>query len=215
MSYFDQYSGAAAGFASQYSIPAPVFFGLIQQESSWNPFASPGTTSAYGFTQLTNAAANQMGVNKYNPLQNLQGGAAYLSSMPGNTWAEKLAHYYQGPGANIGQAGMQYANSVLAKAQKMFGWGGDGGSSGGGINVGGAAATAAQGAACVAGDPMACMSAAGSLFGIGGGNDCGTFDFICKLRKWITESEFFTRLALATLALLFILGGLYLMKDRS
>jgi soluble lytic murein transglycosylase-like protein len=39
MSYFDQYSGAAAGYADQYNIPQPIFFGLIQQESSWNPFA--------------------------------------------------------------------------------------------------------------------------------------------------------------------------------
>jgi hypothetical protein len=207
MSYFDQYSGAAGGFANQYGIPQPIFFGLIQQESSWNPFADAPTSSAYGFTQLLKGTASDLGVNRMDPIQNLQGGARYLASMPGSNWTEKLAHYYQGPGAKIGSDGLAYANGVLDKAKKMFGLGGD---------VGDAVKTGASAAACAAGDPMACMSAAGGLFGFGGdGDGCGTFDFICKLRKWITESEFFTRLALATLALLFILGGLYLMKERS
>jgi hypothetical protein len=204
MSYFDQYSGAAGGFADQFGIPQPVFFGLIQQESSWNPYARAGTTSAYGFGQLVNGTARQLGVNQNDPLSQLRGSAQYLASMPGATWSDKLAHYFQGPGATINQSGMNYANGVLDKAKKYFGFNSS--------DVGNAINTGANAAACAAGDPMACASALG---GASGGDGCGTFDFVCKLRKWITESEFFTRLALSTLALLFILGGLYLMKDRS
>lgn len=202
MSYFDQYSGAAAGYASQYNIPTPIFFGLIQQESSWNPYAQASGSSAYGFTQLVRGTARQMGADLSNPLDQLRAGAQYLSSMPGSDWTTKLAHYFQGPGATIGSDGLAYANSVLDKAKKKFGLG----------DIGGLVNSATSGAACFAGDPMACASLLG---GGGPGDGCGTFDFVCKLRKWITESDFFTRLALATLALLFILGGLYLMKERS
>jgi hypothetical protein len=207
MSYFDQYSGAAGGFADQFGIPKPVFFGLIQQESSWNPYAAAGTTSAYGFGQLVNGTARQLGVNQSDPLSQLRGSAQYLASMPGATWADKLAHYYQGPGASIGAAGMNYANSVLTKAKKYMS-----GGSGTGSDIASLAGTAANGAACAAGDPMACLSALG---GAPGGDGCGTFDIVCKLEQWVSKSEFFTRLALSTLALLFILGGLYLMKERS
>jgi len=206
MSYFDQYSGAAGGFADQYGIPKPIFFGLIQQESSWNPYAHATTSSAFGFGQLVNGTARQLGVNQNDPLSQLRGSAQYLSSMPGSTWTEKLAHYYQGPGANIGQDGLSYAKSVLDKAGKMFGLGGSGG---GGFDPLSAAACAATGGT----DIGACANAVG---GIGVGSDqCGMLDFVCKLQKWVSKSEFFTRLALSTLALLFILGGLYLMKDRS
>lgn len=205
MSYFDQYSGAAAGYADQYGIPQPVFFGLIQQESSWNPNAQASGSSAYGFTQLVRGTANQLGVDLSNPLDQLRGGAQYLASMPGSTWTEKLAHYFQGPGATINQSGLNYANGVLDKAKKLFG---------GSADLSKAASDAASGAACAAGDPMACASLASSVFG-GGGDSCGTFDFVCKLRQWIEQSSFFERLALATLALLLVLGGLYLMKGSN
>jgi hypothetical protein len=194
--YYNQYSGAAAGYAAQYNIPPPIFFGLIQQESSWNPFADAPNSSAYGFTQLLSGTANDLGVNVSNPLDQLKGGAEYLASMPGSTWTEKLAHYYQGPGAAINSSGLAYAQSVLEKAKSFLN--------------GGTLSDVANGGACAAGDPMACLSLAN-----GAGGDCGMFDFVCKLQKWVSQSNFFTRLALAALALLLVLGGLYLMKERN
>lgn len=201
MSYFDQYSGAAAGYAQQYGIPTPVFFGLIQQESSWNPNAAAPNSSAFGFTQLLSGTANQLGVNLSDPLQQLRGGAEYLASMPGSTWTEKLAHYFQGPNATIGASGLAYASSVLDKAKQFL--------SGG--NVSNILSDAGNGAACAAGDPLACASLGSSLLG-GSGDQCGMLDFVCKIQKWVSQSSFFERLALATLALLLVLGGLYLMK---
>lgn len=198
MSYFDQYSGAAAGYASQYNIPTPIFFGLIQQESSWNPYADAPNSSAYGFTQLLSGTAKELGVNVNDPLQQLRGGAQYLASMPGSTWTEKLAHYYQGPNATIGASGLAYASSVLDKAKKLFN--------------GDTISDVTNGARCAAGDPTACLALGNNVLG---GDGCGMLDFVCKLRKWITESSFFMRLALATLALLLVLGGLYLMKERN
>lgn len=192
--YFSQYSGTAAAAADQYGIPQPIFFGLIQQESSWNPSASASTSSAFGFTQLLSGTAQDLGVNRFDPVQNLYGGAQYLASMPGSNWTDKLAHYYQGPGATIASSGLSYAKGVLDKASKFL-----------------TSGTAVDAARLAAGDPTALLSLGGDLFG-GGGDSCG-INPICYLRQWITSTSFFARLALATLALLFILGGLYLMKD--
>jgi hypothetical protein len=186
------------GYAQQYSIPTPIFFGLIQQESSWNPNADAPNSSAFGFTQLLSGTAKDLGVNLSNPLDQLRGGAQYLASMPGGTWTEKLAHYFQGPGATINSSGLSYAKGVLDKAKQFL--------NGASID------DAANGAACAAGDPLACASLAQNVLG---SDDCGMFDFVCKLQKWVSKSNFFTRLALATLALLLVLGGLYLMKERN
>lgn len=193
--YFSQYGGIAGSYADLNNIPRPIFYGLIDQESSWNPFADASTSSAYGFTQLLKGTANQLGVDRYNPTQNLMGGAQYLASMPGSTWTEKLAHYYQGPNASIGQSGLNYAQSVLNKAKKYLT----------GENITDVARAAL-------GDPTALFSLGGNI--LGGGDSCG-INPICYLRQWIEQSSFFTRLALASLALLFILGGLYLMKGNN
>jgi hypothetical protein len=205
--YFSQYSATAAGFAAQYGVPQSVGFGLIQQESGWNPFAVGDNGAAIGFGQLHAGAAADVGVNRFDPVQNLQGSMAYLGSMIKKTGGDVtlgLAYYNQGAGATgtALQKGLAYANSVLDKAKGFLG--------------GGTGSDVANGAKCAAGDPLACASLGGSLLGLGGdANGCGTFDFICKLQKWVSESNFFTRLALATLALLLVLGGLYLMKERN
>ena len=174
---------------------------MIQQESGWNPNAVGDGGLAIGFGQLHAGAASDVGVNRFDPLGNLQGAAAYLKrqyNKYGN-WTDALSAYNQGhAGTNKGLA---YATSVLDKAKKLF--------SGDNID------TIASGAACASGNPLACMSAAGDLFGLGGsGDECGALDFVCKLRQWVSQSNFFTRLALATLAVLLVLGGLYLMKGN-
>lgn len=204
MSYFDQYSGAAAGFADQYNVPQPILFGVIQQESGWNPFAVGDNGAAFGFGQLHAGAAADVGVNRFNPIQNLQGTAAYLGQQfqKFGNWTDALGAYNQGAGHYNNSSALSYAGKVLDKAKSFLN--------------GGTIDEIAKGAACISGDPTSCLSAAGGLFGLGGsGNQCGTLDFVCELRQWITTSSFFTRLALATLALLLVLGGLYLMKERN
>lgn len=56
----------------------------------------------------------------------------------------------------------------------------------------------------------------GGLFGLGGNDDkCGDLDFVCKLRKWLDESHFWQRLAIGFLALLLIIGAIYLLGSNS
>lgn len=202
--YFSQYSGALTGYANQYGVNPSIGAGLIDKESGWKPYAIGDGGAAIGFGQLHAGAASDVGVNRFDPMQNLQGSMAYLGSMinkAGGNVQLGLAYYNQGSGAKGSalQKGLAYANDVLNRAKKYFG--GD---------TGDAANTAVDGAKCYAGDLASCASLVGM-----GGDGCGTFDFVCKLQKWITESSFFKRLALATLALLLVLGGLYLMKENS
>lgn len=42
---------------------------------------------------------------------------------------------------------------------------------------------------------------------LGGGEECGSLDFICKLKKWLKEGDFFTRLALVIMAIILLVAG--------
>lgn len=196
MGYFDQYSSTAGSIADSYNIPRPVFFGLIQQESGWNPNAVGDNGAAIGFGQLHAGAAADTGFNRFDPIQNLQGSAAYLSKQInkfGGNITQGLAAYNQGAG-NVSK-GLGYAKSVLDKAQKFM--------NGGNIN---------DIAQIAAGNPLAAVDLLGNVIG-GGGDSCG-LNPICYLRQWIDSTSFFSRLALAILAFLLILGALIMYKPE-
>jgi len=108
--------GLANSVADQYGIPQNIFGALITHESSWNPNAT-GSSGEAGLTQLLPSTSAMLGVtNPYDPLQNLQGGASYLSSLYKRfgDWFTALAAYNAGP--NNVQAGYGYAQTVLGLA---------------------------------------------------------------------------------------------------
>lgn len=49
---------------------------------------------------------------------------------------------------------------------------------------------------------------------LGGGNDCGSLDYICKLRKWIDESHFFQRIAIGILALIILGLAIWMLGNK-
>jgi len=194
MSYFDQYSNYAAQAAAQYNIPQNILLGLFQQESSWNPYAQASGSSAYGFGQLTNAAAAQVGANKFDPISNIFGSAAYLSQQYNRfgNWTDALAAYNQG---HVNSAGLAYAASVMNKAKQFMGSIGDT------INS-------------IQSNPLVQIGetvATGGIIppGLFSGNSC---DMFCELKNWITGTSFFQRLALAFVAFIFIFGALIMYK---
>jgi hypothetical protein len=111
-SYYQPFIDAAA---DENGIPRGIFTSLVDAESSFNPSAiSP--TGAVGLTQLMPSTAAELGVDPFDPLDNLSGGASYLAQQYkrfGN-WTDALSAYNAGPG-NIG-AGKQYAQKVLANS---------------------------------------------------------------------------------------------------
>jgi soluble lytic murein transglycosylase-like protein len=103
-----------------------VLYGLIEQESGFDPGAT-SSAGALGLTQLMPATAAALGVTEpLDPAQSIEGGARYLSQMlrqfGGNT-ADALAAYNAGPGAVSQYGGVppypeteQYVSKVLANA---------------------------------------------------------------------------------------------------
>lgn len=86
--------------AAEYSIPQDLFLRLIEQESGWNPRAI-SNKGAIGLTQLMPDIARVLGVDPYDPKQNIYGGARYLAQQyqTFRIWRLALAAYNAGPGA--------------------------------------------------------------------------------------------------------------------
>lgn len=195
---WDQYGGQAGSIADSYGLDRSVFFGMIETESGWNPNADAPGSSAYGFTQLLAGTAKDLGVNRYDPIQNLNGGAKYLSTLIGKYGTVKgLAAYHDGPGAIGLHGGFDYAKKVLGKAQGYL----DKGKKLLGLNSG-LASTALN----------AAVPGLGSLTdGLGITGEC---DWFCQFKQWILDSGFFQRLALAVLAFIILFAAFSLMAKN-
>lgn len=127
-------------YTQQYGRVSPALAaGLIEHESSFRENARPidpktgkRLSTAYGYTQLLDDTADELGVNKYNPSENIKGGIKYLDKMIaqfGNVFTG-LAAYYNGPGATkealekTGQvlpSGAAYARDILRRSGESGG----------------------------------------------------------------------------------------------
>jgi len=90
----------ARAAAQRYGVPVGLFLKLVTQESGWNPKAR-SHKGAMGLAQLMPATARALGVNADDPVQNLDGGARYLSTQYKRfrSWRLALAAYNAGPEA--------------------------------------------------------------------------------------------------------------------
>ncbi len=98
--YRGQYLSHARKAARQHNIPEELFLRLVQQESGWNPGAV-SHKGALGLAQLMPQTARVLGVDPHDPIQNLEGGARYLSWQyrKFKSWRLALAAYNAGPKA--------------------------------------------------------------------------------------------------------------------
>ncbi len=112
--------------AARYGIDPSLLYGLIEQESGFDPSAS-SSAGALGLTQLMPSTAASLGVTQpLDAAQSIEGGARYLSQLlhqfAGNT-TDALAAYNAGPGAVEQYGGVppypetqQYVAKVLGYA---------------------------------------------------------------------------------------------------
>ena len=123
--------------AARYGIDPSLLYGLIEQESGFDPSAS-SSAGAAGLTQLMPSTAASLGVTEpLDPAQSIEGGARYLSQLlhqfAGNT-TDALAAYNAGPGAVEQYGGVppypetqQYVTKVLGYAASFSPGGQDAG----------------------------------------------------------------------------------------
>src|ERR1035441_2247048 len=113
---------ALSAASATYGVPISVLNAVAQAESSFNPNAvSPA--GAQGLLQLMPATGAALGVtNPFDPTQNANAGAQYLSQMYAKygDWNTALIAYNEGPG-NLASQGIfpssqSYADSILAPA---------------------------------------------------------------------------------------------------
>lgn len=91
--------GMMSAIACEQGIPAGLFDAMIIRESGYNPVAV-SSANAYGLAQLMPGTAFGLGVNRYDPLQNMRGGARYLRQQLDRFGQVHLAlaAYNAGPG---------------------------------------------------------------------------------------------------------------------
>lgn len=93
------YYGMVSAIACEHGIPAGLFDAMIIRESGYNPWAV-SRANAYGLAQLMPDTATGLGVDRYDPVQNLRGGARYLRQQLDRFGQVHLAlaAYNAGPG---------------------------------------------------------------------------------------------------------------------
>jgi len=99
-SYKGEFLTHARSAARKHNVPEELFLRLVQQESGWNPGAV-SHKGALGLAQLMPQTARLLGVDPHDPIQNLEGGARYLSWQyrKFKSWPLALAAYNAGPKA--------------------------------------------------------------------------------------------------------------------
>ncbi len=98
--YKGKYLKMAKRAARKHGVPEELFARLIQQESGWDPKAK-SHKGAMGLAQLMPATARGLGVDPWDPKENLEGGARYLARQyeEFGSWRLALAAYNAGPQA--------------------------------------------------------------------------------------------------------------------
>jgi soluble lytic murein transglycosylase-like protein len=119
-----QYAPVINAAAEQYGISPALVDAVMWQESRYNPRAM-SSAGAIGLMQLMPGTATTLGVDPYDPWQNVFGGAAYLRMQLdrfGNNVPLALAAYNAGPEAVVRYRGIppyaetrNYVNNIMRR----------------------------------------------------------------------------------------------------
>ena len=114
--------------AQQYGVPVALMLAVAKNESGFrNSATSP--VGAQGMFQLMPGTAKGLGVDPANPVENIMGGAMYLSQLlkQFHSIPAAIAAYNAGPGAVQKYRGIPpfaetraYVNNVMAAYQKLL-----------------------------------------------------------------------------------------------
>lgn len=115
------YDPIIAEAAGKYQVPMPLIKAVIDQESSFQPYAV-SSAGAKGLMQLMDSTAKGLGVtDSFDPEQNIHGGARYLSDLLkryGGDEAMALAAYNAGSG-RLDRLGITNRAELAAKYRSL------------------------------------------------------------------------------------------------
>lgn len=108
--------------AARHGLPPLILTALIMRESAFCPTAR-SSAGAIGYGQLMPGTARGLGVNPYDPVQNIWGAAKYLRQQwdTFKDWRLALAAYNAGPGAVIKYGGVPPYPETQEYVQKVLG----------------------------------------------------------------------------------------------
>jgi soluble lytic murein transglycosylase-like protein len=120
-----EYEALIEQAAERNGLDPAVLYGLIEQESGFDPSAT-SSAGASGLTQLMPGTASSLGVaNPLDAAESIEGGARYLgeltSELGGNT-TEALAAYNAGPGAVQQYGGVPPYAETQSYVSKVLGY---------------------------------------------------------------------------------------------
>ncbi len=120
----DVIDAAVKTAAERYNVPEALIYSVMEQESGFNPHAQ-SAAGAIGLMQLMPDTARALGVDPWDPVQNIDGGTRYLSQLLKQFNGDirlALAAYNAGPEAVRRYGGIPpypeteaYVKSVLAR----------------------------------------------------------------------------------------------------
>ncbi len=116
------YEPYAIQMARQNGIPEDIFLNLITVESNWQDGAH-SYVGALGLAQLMPETARYLGVDPWDPFQNMEGGARYLAEQyrKFGSWRLALAAYNAGPGAVQKYGGVPPYRETQEYVRKIMG----------------------------------------------------------------------------------------------
>lgn len=129
------YSPIITQIAQQQGIPPALAIAVAQKESNgqqWTASGSPVVSSAgaIGIFQLMPATAADLGVNPYDPVDNIRGGVKFLADqirqfgLPAGLWAYnwgpgRVQAFQNGTGSAPPPSVVGYANDIMAAANAV------------------------------------------------------------------------------------------------
>lgn len=111
---YNRIINAVVESSREFNIPTGLILSVMREESDFNINAvSP--KGAIGLMQLMPATAASIGVNPYDPVQNIIGGVYYLRyclNLKGGNVALALACYNAGPNGGVPSSTFQYIKNI-------------------------------------------------------------------------------------------------------
>ncbi len=119
------YREYAATIAANYGLNSNIFIAMLEQESGLRQYKNDGSlvvggAGEIGIGQIKPSTAKDLGIDPYDPYQNIEGAAKYLAQQYARTgdYSAALAAYNQGYAGSQGKgkaAGANYASQVMAR----------------------------------------------------------------------------------------------------